>query len=270
VVGETQLREAPPHLARCFAREGDGKHVLCSGGAGQHAVCNAMREHPGFARSRSGMHNRCRWRTEHCLSLALVEALKQMVGIHGPTLGAACSRPHITMTNVPYSPKSLNEGERIILDLHPHWWDFVPPTALGVAGVVFGFMSSSIATDRSNDFVKLVEWVAVRASWLLVVVCVAWLVKSLLQWSRTHFVVTNHRVIYREGVIARTGVEIPIRRVNNVNFHQSVFERLVGAGDLLIESGGEDGQSRFSNIRDPEQVQNLIQRTLLEYERGTE
>lgn len=174
------------------------------------------------------------------------------------------------MMGMPYSPKSLNEGERIILDLHPHWWDFVPPTALGVAGAVLGIMSSEIADVDSNDFMKALEWIAVRASWLLVVVCVAWLVKSVLQWSRTHFVVTNHRVIYREGLIARTGVEIPIRRVNNVNFHQSVFERLVGAGDLLIESGGEDGQSRFANIRDPEQVQNVIQRTLMEYERGTE
>jgi uncharacterized membrane protein YdbT with pleckstrin-like domain len=174
------------------------------------------------------------------------------------------------MTVMSYSPKFLNEGERIILDLHPHWWEFVPPTAVGAAGAVFGFMSSEIAGADSNDFMKMLEWVAVRGSWLLVVVCVAWLVKSGLQWSRTHFVVTNHRVIYREGLIARTGVEIPIRRVNNVNFHQSVFERIVGSGDLLIESGGEDGQSMFANIRDPEQVQNIIQRTLMEFERGTE
>jgi uncharacterized membrane protein YdbT with pleckstrin-like domain len=80
-------------------------------------------------------------------------------------------------------------------------------------------------------------------------------------------VVTNHRVIYREGVVARIGVEIPISRVNNVNFHQSFIERLVGAGDLLIESGGEDGQSRFANIRDPEEVQNIIQRTVIEFEK---
>jgi len=204
------------------------------------------------------------------LPLTVIEPFEEVIGIHGLTLGGGCSGLHITMTLVAYSPKSLNEGERIILDLHPHWWEFVPPAAIGVAGVVFGFMSSEIAVVDSNDFMKVLEWVAVRASWLLVVVCVAWLVKSLLQWSQTHFVVTNHRVIYREGLIARTGVEIPIHRVNNVNFHQSVFERLVGAGDLLIESGGEDGQSRFANIRDPEQVQNIIQRTLMEDERGTE
>src|SRR4029077_19174297 len=51
---------------------------------------------------------------------------------------------------------------------------------------------------------------------------------------------------------------IPLERVNNVNFHQGIFERMLGAGDLLIESGGEDGQQRFTDIRRPAQVQNLI------------
>ena len=50
--------------------------------------------------------------------------------------------------------------------------------------------------------------------------------------------------------------------MNNVNFNQSVFERLLGAGDLLIESGGEDGQQRFTDIRHPDKVQNLVHATV--------
>ena len=46
--------------------------------------------------------------------------------------------------------------------------------------------------------------------------------------------------------------------MNTVHFHQSVFERLVGAGDLLIESGGETGQQRFTDIRQPDRVQRVI------------
>jgi uncharacterized membrane protein YdbT with pleckstrin-like domain len=75
-------------------------------------------------------------------------------------------------------------------------------------------------------------------------------------------VLTNQRVIFRAGVIARTGIEIPLYRVNNINFHQSIFERMIGAGDLLIESGGEDGLQVFDNVRDPEQVQSFIQRAM--------
>ena len=54
------------------------------------------------------------------------------------------------------------------------------------------------------------------------------------------------------------GIEIPLGRVNNVLFNQSLLERLIGAGDLLIESGGESGQQTFTDVRNPDRVQNSI------------
>jgi hypothetical protein len=59
-------------------------------------------------------------------------------------------------------------------------------------------------------------------------------------------------------VFAKSGIEIPLERVNNVNFHQRIFERIIGAGDLLIESAGQDGRQRFTDVRHPDKVQNLI------------
>ena len=47
-------------------------------------------------------------------------------------------------------------------------------------------------------------------------------------------------------------------RVNNVLFNQSLLECLIGAGDLLIESGGESGQQTFTDVRNPDRVQNSI------------
>ena len=85
-----------------------------------------------------------------------------------------------------------------------------------------------------------------------------WLVIRWLLWRTTHFVITSDRVIARKGVLAKSGIEIPLERVNNVSFKQSIFERLIDAGDLLIESGGEDGQQRFTDILKPDRVQNLI------------
>ena len=64
------------------------------------------------------------------------------------------------------------------------------------------------------------------------------------KWTTTNFAVTNDRVIFRQGMVAKSGVEIPLERIMNVNFKQSIWERMIGAGDLLIESGGKDGQSR--------------------------
>ena len=63
-------------------------------------------------------------------------------------------------------------------------------------------------------------------------------------------------------MLAKHGIEIPLDRVNTVFFRQSVFERMVGSGDLVIESAGEMGRQAFSNVRHPSAVQNEIYRQI--------
>jgi uncharacterized membrane protein YdbT with pleckstrin-like domain len=71
-------------------------------------------------------------------------------------------------------------------------------------------------------------------------------------------VVTDQRLIDRQGVLSRSGVEIPIRSVDNVNFTQSIFERLLGVGKIVIESGGKEGQQVIPYVARPEEVQKII------------
>ena len=49
---------------------------------------------------------------------------------------------------------------------------------------------------------------------------------------------------------------------NNINFHQGIFERIIGAGDLDIESAGRDGQSHFDNVWHPDGVQQELYRQM--------
>ena len=58
----------------------------------------------------------------------------------------------------------------------------------------------------------------------------------------------------------REEVEIPLENINDVQFSQNVLERLLRSGDLLIESAGEQGQSRFADIPQPEEFQSLVYR----------
>src|SRR5215217_2663496 len=95
-----------------------------------------------------------------------------------------------------------------------------------------------------------------------VAVLLATVAGRVLRWATTHLVLTTERLIFRSGVVAKFGREIPLERISDVTFSQSLFERLIGAGDLLLESAGEHGQSRFSNIRDPEAVQLEIYRQM--------
>jgi len=153
---------------------------------------------------------------------------------------------------MPFPKKSLNVDESVALDLHPHWWYFAEP-ALALFGViVVGIVVA--AMGPKGDAGNVLKVIIIAG----LVVTGVWLLLRYLKWATTHFVITSQRVVFRTGVLAKSGIEIPLDRVNNVNFHQSVFERILGAGDLLIESGGEDGQSRYTDIRHPDRVQKLI------------
>ena len=57
-------------------------------------------------------------------------------------------------------------------------------------------------------------------------------------------------------------MEIPLEAINDVRFQQSIFERIVGAGDLVIQSASEAGRNVFANVRSPEAIQRTI------YEQG--
>ena len=130
--------------------------------------------------------------------------------------------------------------------MHPHWWYFAEPAWSLLGSIVLGIIVLA-KTDEGTNTRKVLGVLAL----ILLVGTAIWLVIRYLKWLTTNFVITSNRLIFRQGIIGKSGIEIPLERVNNVNFNQSVFERMLGAGDLLIESGGEDGQQRFTDIRRP-------------------
>jgi uncharacterized membrane protein YdbT with pleckstrin-like domain len=154
--------------------------------------------------------------------------------------------------HVPFPTKLLNENEEVALDLHPHWWFFAPPLVALVGAVVLGALLA-FGTD--------VEWLQVPAG-VLILGCLLWFAVRYSRWVTTNFVVTSDRLIYRHGVLAKHGIEIPLDRVNTVFFRQSIFERMVGSGDLVIESAGEMGRQAFSNVRNPSAIQNEVYRQM--------
>lgn len=100
-----------------------------------------------------------------------------------------------------------------------------------------------------------------------ILVAVGYFVQRYARWTSTNFVVTNERLIARRGVVAKKGIEIPLDRINTVFFNQSFFERIIGAGDLGVESAGEGGRETFSDIRKPSMVQHEIYRQKENFEK---
>ena len=155
---------------------------------------------------------------------------------------------------MPFSPKLLNESEDLVLDLHPHWVYFLKSGLLFLAAVALGGWIA-FGWEDSPDLVGL-------GSGGLILIALAWLGITYVKWVTTNFVITTDRLIYRHGVLSKHGIEIPLERVNTVFFSQSILERLVGSGDLVIESAGELGRQDFSNVRKPSAVQNEIHKQM--------
>ena len=155
------------------------------------------------------------------------------------------------MSTMARSQLDLMPGEKMVMHSHPHWWFFWKQAAGGLVVVLLLIMTSAVSTDWLSD----VLW------FITVIALIVWVVNTIyqfVQWRTTQFAVTDQRVAYQSGVIRRSGVSIPLNRVNNVNFDQSMIARMLNNGIVIVESAGETGDSVFENIPDPESVRSLI------------
>ncbi len=142
-------------------------------------------------------------------------------------------------------------GEEMVIASNPHWFYFWKQVAAGVG--VIGLLLLMFAFD--------VSWLDTLLGWLIVIALVVLVVNTIyafIQWRTTRFAVTTERVAYQSGIFRRTGVSIPLNRINNVNFEQSFIARLLDNGVVVIESAGETGDSVFENIPHPEDVRTTI------------
>ncbi len=148
--------------------------------------------------------------------------------------------------------EKLNDEEQVVLDLRPHWWFFTPQVLVLVAVIAVGLVAIAFSAPA---IVQIIVAVAILA-------VLVWFLARYLVWRSTNFVITTDRLINRTGLITRSGIEIPLERVNTVFFKQNIFERMIGMGDLAIESAGEQGSQVIDNIRRPLNVQNEIYRQM--------
>ncbi|HWE57859.1 MAG TPA: PH domain-containing protein [Acidimicrobiales bacterium] len=144
--------------------------------------------------------------------------------------------------------RNLAEGETAVVDVRPHWKYLALPIG-AVALVIIGGIAA------------LVDGIPGYAEWIIaavLAVAVVWLVLRYLRWTTTRLIVTNRRIIDRRGILGRSNREIPISAVSDISYHQTIFDRILGAGDVNIESSARDGQETFPDLPHPAAIQNEI------------
>jgi membrane protein YdbS with pleckstrin-like domain len=155
---------------------------------------------------------------------------------------------------MPFPKRLLLDDEVVALDLRPHWWFFAGPLLAGIPVLVL--LVGALKQNGDVQTVGLWITVAVALGWA------AWLGARLISWQTTHFVVTSERLVFRSGILAKHTRDIPLDKINDLASSQTFFERILGAGDLLIESAGERGLQTFRDIPHPDAVQQEIYRQI--------
>jgi membrane protein YdbS with pleckstrin-like domain len=150
--------------------------------------------------------------------------------------------------------KLLAPGEGIVLEAHPNWSILVPRVVLFLV-ILAGCVSVVVAWAHAPLWMG---WVLLGVAGVFLL----YLLAKIVVWRSTTLVLTNQRVVYRTGALRRLGREIPLDRVQDVTYSQSILERMVGAGSLTIESAGAHGDDPFPDIRHPAAVQSLINRLI--------
>lgn len=153
-----------------------------------------------------------------------------------------------------YPEDLLGEDEYVVVHKHPHWKMLVVPVLMFLVVVGGGAYLAALVAPLSWH---LPAWIAIG---VLGVILVSWLTLApLLRWKTTHFVVTTQRLMVREGVFTRSGVDIPMQRINSVRFRHGVVDRMMGCGTLIVESAA-DAPLEFDDIPHVEHVHTLLYR----------
>jgi uncharacterized membrane protein YdbT with pleckstrin-like domain len=154
---------------------------------------------------------------------------------------------------MPYPDKLLADDEEVVRHLHPHGLTLFWPVVwflVVVGGTSFG-MAMIPAGRQQGVFRMLVLAVALLLLLTFVVV-------PLLRWRTTHYVITTHRLLFREGILSRRGRDIGLSRITDVSYRQTLWDRIINSGTLTIESAGDSGATVLKQIPDSEGVQQLL------------
>jgi membrane protein YdbS with pleckstrin-like domain len=157
---------------------------------------------------------------------------------------------------VAYPEDLLSDGERVVIHKHPHWKMLLLPYIVLIITLGVGTWLFILAQDLSWSTIAMI---AIGAVALILIV---WLfLVPFVRWRTTHFIVTTDRVMAREGVIKRTGIDIPLSRISSVRFEHGLIDRIVGCGTLIIESSSEE-PLEFDDIPQVEKVHSLLYREI--------
>lgn len=158
-----------------------------------------------------------------------------------------------------FSSKHLTQGESIELEFRTHIKRIIGPILVILAMIVLGVLAYFYLPDSGQP------WTLIAVLVLCLIVLFIWGLIPIWKWRNTVFVLTNRRLITRTGIMAKAGRDIPLFRINDVQYEKGVSDRVLGCGTLLISDASDQPQLRLEDIPHVESVQVKINELLFSH-----
>jgi membrane protein YdbS with pleckstrin-like domain len=146
--------------------------------------------------------------------------------------------------------KFLNDDEELLAELRPHWIFLFGPlfTSIGVwAALIVLVVLWRNAPSALNYPILIVA-----------VIPGLWLLGRFVRWRSYVVALTSTRILVRQGILGRDTVQLRLQRITEVNIRQTLLERVLGTGSLLIDVQGEDDTLTLEYMRKPAVVQRVL------------
>lgn len=143
--------------------------------------------------------------------------------------------------------KYLLPHEHQVITVRKHPAVLLRPISITLLGLVIAAVISTTVARHNADVVGFV--------WIVWAVLLVWLAYKVWVWSQDYFIVTSRRMLLATGVVTRKVAMMPLVKVTDMSFQRSSLGRLLGYGEFILESAGqEQALRRVDHLPYPEQL----------------
>ena len=156
------------------------------------------------------------------------------------------------------APK-LHPGERVLYEGHPSWraiLDFYLKgfVATAVLALIVALATNLFGDETDTGLVTVIALVGVALTILV----------GFVKRVATNYTITDRRLHIKRGIVSRTIQETRLERVQNVNYNQSVIQRMLQIGDVEFDTAaGDDYNFVFFGVAEPADVVHMVDEATL-------
>ncbi len=151
------------------------------------------------------------------------------------------------------APK-LHPGERILYEGHPSWRAILDFYLKGIAvtvaiALIVAFVTGLGDGGPDSGLVTIIAFVGVGFT----------ILAGFVKRVATSYTITDRRLHIKRGIISRTIQETRLERVQNVNYQQTVVQRMLQVGDVDFDTAaGDDYNFVFGGVAEPADVVHMV------------